>query len=231
MAVRSFRSLAFCTGALGALALTQACADDGVSLHVTCPVPPTISSMDCTYDAASMLCVLEGVMNLASTGTYATELKVQSGLRARARDVPPQGEPNGVQVRSASVELRLPTGERLDFQADADGKKIENPFNVVVSGYITPGGSNIVGVQMVTAAHAVKLWTSAQDSTPRYPQIVAAVKIQGRTDGMEDVESGEWLWPIHLVSLSPLRADKRCQADAPSCGRIGQDGFAAVCID
>src|SRR4051812_15646358 len=101
MAVRSFRSLAFCTSVFGALALAQGCADDGVSLHVICPVPPTIADMACTYDAASTLCQLAGVINLASTGTYAAELKVQSGLRARARDVPPQGEPNGVQLHSA----------------------------------------------------------------------------------------------------------------------------------
>lgn len=232
MAVRSFRSLAFCTSVLGALALTQGCVDDGVSLHVICPIPATITDKSCTWDPATMLCVNEGIMNLAATDSYSTELKVESGLRARARAVPPQGEPNGVQVRSATVELRLTTGELLGFQAGADGKPVLNPFEIPVSGYVAPEGLGAMTVLMVTPAHAAQLRTGTGSNKPMYPEIVAAVKLKGRTNGQEDVESGEYVWPIRLIGQSLFRADAQCQPGIPFCGSgIGQDMFAYVCVD
>src|SRR4051812_39577672 len=113
MAARGARSLAFVKGALGTLILTQACVDDGVSMHVICSIPPEIGDDSCTWDAAGDTCTVEGVLNTRTAAYYRMSLRVESGLTARARAVPPLAEPNGLQLHSASIELRNTSGATL----------------------------------------------------------------------------------------------------------------------
>ena len=233
MAVRSFRSLALCMSALGALALTHGCVDDGVSLHVICPIVPSFDGTSCTYDPDATTCVAEGALNVQLAKSYSTAFRIQSGLRPRARDVPPVSEPNGMQIRSAKIELRLPSGEVIeDFGTEGNPPKpVLNPFEVAASGYVPAGGMAAVQLLLLTQAHVRALVDSAM--SPKFPEIVAAVKVKGRTNGQEDVESGEYIWPIRLLGRSPHKADRLCVGDvADACpGQLGTDSFASTCID
>lgn len=227
---RGYEMFASCALALGAQAAVG-CTDDGVTMHVVCTIPPEVEEGNCTFDSASETCVLNGVMNLLATQTYTQFVAVESGLKPRVRDVPPQGETNGAQVTGARVELRTPAGARignLSYLGGADGAtaiSVPNPFNVVASGYVPPGGRAAVGVVMITPAHAAALAQSGAE------QIVAAVQLLGKTDGEVEFESGEFSWPIRLISASPSRADNQCIVIEEVCGSLlGQDGFALACL-
>ncbi|MDB4985265.1 MAG: hypothetical protein JWN04_443 [Myxococcaceae bacterium] len=230
MAARSLRSRALAMSAVGTLVFTQGCVDDGVSLHVICPIVPTISADACIYDPSSGACLGTGIMNLGSASHYELNLRVESGLKPRARDVPPQGEPNGLQVRSATVELRTTLGEKLAFGTDANGMPIDNPFEVAVAGYIPPAGSAAINVTIVTPAHAEQLYDAK--NVPIRPQIVAGVKIKGKTNGQVDVESGEYVWPVLLTFKSSKKVENSACITKPYCaGSVGTDAFADVCTE
>ncbi|MDB4974319.1 MAG: hypothetical protein JWN48_2660 [Myxococcaceae bacterium] len=233
MAVRRLRSLALSMGALGTLLVMQGCADDGVSLHVICPIVPMLMGKTCVYDPTSTTCVSEGLLNLGSANSYNLFVKVDSGLKPRAREVPPQSEPNGLQVTSATVELRLPTGEVLGFVGkDKSNKDIKNPSEVPATGYIPPAGSAAVSVTLISEAQVAQLLdTSKQPSVPKFPQLIASIKIKGTTNGQQEVESGEWVWPIRLDYASPLVADAECSKMDFCRSSVGQDFYAYSCID
>ena len=80
MAARGCGVFAYCALALVSAGGVSGCVDDGVSLHVTCPVVPTVDNGVCTFDPEADTCVLEGVMNVLATTTYNPVLSVQSGL-------------------------------------------------------------------------------------------------------------------------------------------------------
>lgn len=199
-----------------ALAGLQGCVDDGVSLHVICPIFPTIDDNVCVYDPQGEGCVLEGVMNLQLTNIYKQSLRVESGLKPRERDVPPRGEPNGIMVRSAKVDIRLPSGERIKFN------NVENPFRVVSSGYIPPESTGVVSLTLITPSHAAELAGIVNNVS----QIVLGVTVEGRTAGDQEIQAGEYVWPVRLLNGFPNGV---C-SDIEYCpSSKGQDDFATVC--
>lgn len=216
MAARSFGLLARCASALISLAGWSACADDGVSLHVICPIFPEIEDGVCTYEAAGDACVHEGLMNLALTEVYKQSFRVESGLKPRERTVPPRGETNGIQIRSALVDVRLPSGERPPPEG------FPNPFRVVTSGYIAPEAMGIVSVELLTPQHYDGLLDLLGDG---YSQIVIRVEIEGIASGGQDIKAGEYAWPVRLLNVSPPPC-----APIPYCSSSkGQDQFALAC--
>ena len=70
------------------------------------------------------------------------------------------------------------------------------------SGYVEPAGDAIVGVSAIDANYlqALSAATGLQD-------VVLAIKLHGKTNGDEDVDSGEFLWPLRLRGCpgSPTR--------------------------
>jgi hypothetical protein len=226
MAARQWMSLAL--GWIGLAASATGCTDDGVSLHVICPIPPAISDDACTWDPGSDLCVAEGVMNLTTATTYRLSLRVQSGLKARMRDIPVVAEPNGMYIDRARVELRVPDGAVIRGlkRKNSDGTftDVPNPYSVSASGYVAPAGNAIVGVTVLGPEQTAALSSGALQ------QVVVAVKLHGKTNGQEDVDSSEFLWPIDLIKASPYEADRQCVSGRAFC-TLGQDEGAYVCID
>jgi hypothetical protein len=223
MAVRQWMSRAL--GLIGLTALATACTDDGVSLHTICPIPPDVSEDGCTWDSGSTLCVAEGVLNLHPdvATQYRLNLKVESGLTARARDVPPLGETNGLQITHAKVEIRNPDGKIIEFRwTDDQGKvhTLDNPFSVSASGYLAPRGTAIVPVVAVGPEYIE--WLRTVDKLT-LPQIAVAVQLHGTTAGSQEVESDEFSWPITLIDTACIAGIKSCASTA------GQDGFALAC--
>jgi hypothetical protein len=219
-------------GAMGTLCAAQGCVDDGVSMHVICSILPEVDENGCTWAADGELCVAEGVLNVRSAANYRMALRVESGLKARSREVPPQGEPNGVQITSATVELRSADGARLAFVAndagtpakDAMGKDVTNPYRALATGYLPPNGVNFTTIVVIPHEMIVRLDPNA------FTQIVASIKLNGVTNGGLDVESSEFLWPIRLTATSPVKMEGQCGVYEMSCSSlIGQDQFANIC--
>lgn len=223
MAARRLRGFARFVGALVVLGSAPGCTDDGVSLHVICPIFPEISDNACKYEPDSEACVAEGVMNVQSTDTYRLNLSVESGLKPRTRDVPPRGESSGIQLLSAKVELRFPSGDRINF----DDPRVPNPYEVPAAGYIEPGGRAATSIVAIDPTHAARLKTNSVGFPPVIPQVVVALKLKGKTNGDTSVESGEYSWPIRLVSIDPRGTS--CQAMDYCVQSFGQDGFASAC--
>ena len=232
MAARSLGCLALVASALGALVGAPGCVDDGVSLHVICPIYPTIEDDACLFEADGEICVAEGVLNLAVSTHYTMELRVESGLKPRERDIPPQGEPNGIQVRSAVVELRDVSGAAIRFPRVALNEELmtpeipqqPNPFTVVASGYVDPEGLSAIAITVIPDQLGERLRTIVGES-----QIVASITMKGTTNGAQEIEAGEYLWPIRLINR-PLEVE--CQDVDDYCvSMLGQDGFAQVCPD
>jgi hypothetical protein len=225
MAVRGSGVMAYSALALVASGALTGCTDDGVSLHVICPIVPEIEDNQCTYAADSDTCVLEGVMNLQATTTYGQVLRVESGLKPRARDVPPQSETNGIQVQGAEVELRTPDGRRIDFSG------LSNPFSVTATGFVAPGGFAVVGLDLIQPPYWAQLKSgAAETTTPLLAKVVAAIQLWGNTNGSVSVEAGEYLWPIRLISVNPFSSGGDCVTGIEVCGgSFGQDGFAVAC--
>jgi hypothetical protein len=219
MAARQRMSVAL--GVIGLAALATGCTDDGVSLHAICPIPPEIEEDACIFDPSSDVCVGEGVLNVSSATSYGMNLKVESGLKPRMRDVPVLAEPNGVQITQAEVELRVFNGDVIDFNDD----KLPNPYLVAASGYADPQGLAAVTVTIIGREYV----DFFRDKS--LTQIVAAVKLHGITNGHEEVESGEFNWPIRLIKRSPLRSNNECYVGEFCANSLGQDGFAELCSD
>jgi len=232
MAARSFRDLAHVASGLLALLGAAGCVDDGVSLHVICPIFPEIEEDACTYDAQGEECLLEGVVNLAAGTGYQMNLRVESGLTARERQVPPQGEPNGMQITGASVELRDASGARLKFAPVREGDRdveVPNPYSVVATGYIAPGSFGAVTVPAIDARHLSQFIAGAPPAAPKLSQIVVAVKLKGKTSGDTSIDGGEYTWPVRLVNLDTRAAQKQCRPIGYCSGSFGQDLYAEAC--
>ncbi|MEY4510668.1 MAG: hypothetical protein RLZZ450_2790 [Pseudomonadota bacterium] len=195
-------------------------------MHVICSIFPDVDENGCTWSADGELCVAEGVLNVRSAANYRMALRVESGLKARSRDVPPQGEPNGVQITSATVELRTSDGARLGLAST-----IDNPYDALATGYLPPNGVNFTTIVVIPNEIVDRLKTASDPRTGvLISQIVAAIKLKGVTNGGLKVESSDFLWPIRLSRTSPAKGENECVEYENSCtALIGQDGFANIC--
>ncbi len=230
--MRSWRSLALVASVLGALGGAQGCADDGVSLHVICPIFPTVQDSVCTFDPAGEGCVAEGVMNIAVTDHYSMELRVESGLKAHTSDVPVRGETNGLQIRSAEVEIRYTSGDRIGFippDAHPEWGSLPNPFTVPASGYLAPLGRDAVALTVIDQDYGKWLKQTKDDGmgniAPLEPEIMVSIKMKGVTNGNVAVEGGEYIWPIRLT----YEKAESCVKVDYCAGMLGQDFSANAC--
>ena len=214
----------FCACVLGAVAQLGGCADDGVSAHVICAIEPEVEDNVCTYDVAGDTCLLSGVMNVAATGYYRQNLRVESGLKPRVRDVPPQSETARIALQSAKVELRSTRGERIDFERP----DLPNPYRVTATGFIPPGGVGASSVTLIAPNYAAALAAKLQLQGGSL-QIVIAVTLDGETDGQTSVSSGEFVWPVTLINVSSDPVDNDCRKVESCAGSFGQDNFATAC--
>ncbi len=206
-------------GLLGA----AGCTDDGASLHVVCPIRAEIEGDTCVYSATSEECEFTGVLNLSAATHYGAALSVESGLTARASDIPPRPEPNRLALNGGKVELRKVNGAPISFGA------LPNPYSFVGSGTVEPGGRGVMSVTLIPKAYTDLLRENSLAGDAALDQIIVVVKVKGRTDGEVDVESNEWQWPVRLISTSPVRGSG-CVDISYCLSRQGMDGFATACL-
>lgn len=210
---------------LGVLAVALGCADDGVSMHIVCPIYPEISDTMCTFDASNETCVSTGVMNLAATKRYKLVLRVASGLKPRIREAPVRGETNATYLKSANIELRVPSGERLPLK-NAKGEMLPNPYTALTTGYLTPGGSTAALVTIIDEQLSQYLYPVVNgQNRPLVPQIIVLVKIHGETLGKEQVSTDEFTWALQLESHTA----SECIEIDYCYDLFGQDDYARAC--
>ncbi len=208
---------------LGAIA-GSGCTDDGTSLHIECNLAPEVEEGGCVWSESSA-CVFDGRLNVRSATNYLAAFKVTSGLQPRQSASPPRPEPNGIQLREAEVELRLPNGSKVPLG------RLPNPYTLVGTGYVEPEGTGFMQVELIPPAYVDELRAQEASDKPN-GQIVAAIKIRGRTDGQVDVETSNFLWPIRLLYRSPVAGDGQCllYEDGICLSLAGVDGFAEACL-
>jgi hypothetical protein len=225
---RSWLKITSFAAALGAWGAAGCSHDDGTALHVICAIKPTISSDTCTFDPAGTSCVFDGVLNLEASDHYTEVLQVQSGLAARASSAStatPHVEPNRMSLLGGTVEIRKPDGSPLKFSHG-----LKNPYPFLGSGSVPPGGTGAMTVTLLPAEYVAQLRQNAGAGKDALEQIDLAVVIHARTDGEISIKSGEWFWPVRLISQSPVSGDGECQ-DIDYCLSLGGiDDFATACL-
>lgn len=204
--------------------LLGSCVADSVSLRITCSIVP---DDDCTYTTSGK-CYLDGGLNLGSVNDrYQTVLLVTNGLKGRARDVPPQAEPNGVSLTEFEVEVTDSAGRKPKF-----ARALPNPFTVKASGVtIEPGDDALVGAELLPRAYVIALRDLYATQRPGSAGTVyLSVIARGRTWGDVPVESAPWPWTVQLLSLSEQAEVGQCFVYEDTVCTLGQDGWRQACF-
>jgi len=214
-------------GVVAAASLSaSACTDDGVSLHIECNASPDVSDTGCTW-AADGECTVDGRMNLRGATSYYAAFRVASALKSRKSTSPPRSEPNGIQLREAEVELRSPDGRRIGFP-----NGLPNPYTLVSSGYVPPESTGLIQLELVPPAYVDGLRVLEQDASTAIGQLIASIKVRGKTDGQVEIQTAAFDWPIRLVSKSPIAEDGECfvSEDGFCTTLAGVDAFSETCL-
>jgi hypothetical protein len=213
-----FRSRSIQGALLLSLASTPAlgsCVADSVSLRISCNIVP---ESDCTYESGGA-CYLDGALNLASSrNRYHAVLLVANGLKSRARDVPPQAEPNGVTVKELEIEVTDSAGRKPNFRT------YPNPFTVQATGTVEPGEDAPVGAELLPAPYIAALRELKLSS------VRLSIIARGKTWGNVEVESAAWPWSIQLISVSEDPSSTECVQVKDDICTLGQDRWANACI-
>lgn len=212
-------------GLVAPLAMTSACTEDGAGLHIECNIAPEVSENGCLWDSSSEACVFDGRLNVNAASSYVAGFRVVSGLKPRVSTSPPRAEPNGIQLSEAEVELRSPGGAKLPTG------NLPNPYTLVTTGYVSPGGTGLLQVELLPPTYVALLRDQENDSDTAFGQIVAAVTVRGKTDGQVEVETAPYYWPIRLITTSPVIDDGTCIVVEEICSSLrGIDAFADACL-
>ena len=202
----------------------SACADNESSIFIRQVVVP--SSSDCLYTAdPGGTFMSHGTMDLAFAREYWAGLLIGNQL---------------VQ-RGASENLRVETSR---FRAEGAEVKIETTdgglvqsFTVPVAGFADPGTGSTPGWGVVSAVLIDAGTGNALAANPVFEpgvrsdlvsRVIAVVKVFGRTLGGQDVESGEFRFPINicygcLVSFPPEASDP-ASLTQPNCLGVSESG-------
>ena len=206
---------------LGAPILAS-CADDSVSLRVTCAIIPEVDENICTFEADGA-CLLEGKLNILSATYYHGTLSMTNGLSPRERDIPVQGETNGIEVREFEIEVLNTAGGRIRFSG------LPNPFTVKTSGWIPVGGAGVASGEFLPTGYVNQIAAAEMGDNP-LGQIVVSVIARGWTQGDVEVETAPWQWPIRLFQINPRSRDQ-CVIFEDGVCNPGQDNYVAACAD
>jgi hypothetical protein len=195
------------------------CVADSVSLRVSCNIAP---ESDCSYEEGGN-CYLDGAMNLASTrDRYHAVLLVSNGLKPRARDVPPQSEPNGVTVRELEIEVTDSAGRKPSLGS------LPNPFTVQATGDVKPGEDAPVGAELLPAPY-IRALKALNSSGRALSSVRLSIIARGKTWGDVDVESASWPWTVQLVTASERPEAQECVVYDDDVCTLGQDKWTYAC--
>lgn len=204
-------------GAIGVGA--SACADNESSIFIRQVLVP--SSSDCSYTAdPGSTARLEGVMDLAFTRQYTAGLLIGNQLVERGSSDLLRAETSRFRAEGAEVEIETTAGDLLQS------------FTVPVSGFADPGSGTSPGWGVVSAvlidsetgAGLASGFTQGERSSV-VGRVVVVARVFGRTIGGQEIESGEFRFPISvcygcLVSFPPEATDPL--QTRPNCANTGE---------
>jgi hypothetical protein len=223
--------------AMGAGALTPACADNDQSIFIRDVLAPPSNRQNgtCVYtpDPTATM-ISEGVLDVGLSQVYNVMLIVGSQMIQRGDSINTRAESNRVHINGATVKV-----------TDANGSKTYGDFSTLGSGFLDTQLNNIpgwglAGVSAIDAPTGAKIAAELTAFGPE-KQVVANIKLFGKTLGGVDLESGEFQFPIKvckgcLIDFStgqdPTVQGRNCAlppaaagtsaAAAPPC-QVGQD--------
>lgn len=178
--------------------LGSACADNESSLFIRgCKLR---SGDDCSVDnEVSGTYVSKGFVDAAFYKEFYCDLLVGNQVVQRGSSDQLRTETSRIELYEADVRVVDLGGDPVAYQ---DGSSVE--FTVPITGFVDPGsgsdpGYGLASVTMLDGGSLVSLRGSLaapQDRT----EVIAYVKVRGRTLGGQELESPEWPLPISACS-------------------------------
>lgn len=158
-----------------------------------------IKSNDCTAtpEAAARL-QASGIVDLTLRSSYKAVLLVGSQLTQRGSREQLRTETARLRIEGAEVELDDANGTPLNLGSAA------NPFSVISTGFAHPAAGTEPGYGSVF----VDLIPGSVSASVRNGVVLAKVRVFGTTLGDQEIESGEFTFPIQvcrgcLISYPP----------------------------
>lgn len=201
-----------------AMVSISACADNEASIFIRQVVVP--SSSDCSYAAdPGGTFFSHGVMDLAFSREYWAGLLIGNQLVKRGSSEVLRVETSRFRAEGAEVQIET-----------TDGAVVQS-FTVPVAGFADPSSGTDPGWGVVTAVLIDAGTGNALAANPAFEpgvrsdlvsRVIAVVKVFGRTLGGQEIESGEFRFPISicygcLVSFPPEATDPSATLPQPNC--------------
>ncbi len=204
----------------------SACADNETSIFIR-QVQTPAASPACGYTAdPSSEYYTMGKLDLAFRTEYVAGLLVGNQLVARG---------SSEQIRSESSRVRL---EGSDVRIEKTDGSLIAQYSFPAAGFADAASGTQPGWGMVTTVlvnsetgKALASTFTAGERSATVGRIVAVVKVFGKTLGGQDVQSGEFRFPIEvcygcLVSF-PAGAYEPTAGPPPNCMNLGETGTGA----
>lgn len=181
----------------GALAIIpSACADNDQSIFVRSVLAPPQNRQNggCTYTAdPTAATISEGTLDIALRRQYDPMLLAASQMIQRGDPNNTRAESNRVHINGATVRV-----------TDANGGEIAE-FSTLGSGNLEPQlnntpGFGVVSITAIDQPTAAKIAPLIGRPVFDYKQVVANIKLFGKTLGGVDLESGEFQFPIKVCN-------------------------------
>jgi hypothetical protein len=190
--LRITRTVALSTLALGAS--LSGCADNESSLFVegmlSLPASDCVARPDAEAEFLS-----QGVMDLEFTNSYVAAVQV-------GNQITEQGNREKLRTETSRMHLEGATGTVFDVDQS------EHSFDAIATGFVHPASGTTPGV---TAMFVQLVNDEVSDELSGEGQIVVRFRVFGTTLGWEEVESGEYDFPISVcrgcLIEYPLAAD------------------------
>lgn len=207
-----------------------ACADNESSIFIRQVLAPAGDSCSYTADPGGAA-YMEGTLDLAFRREYRAGLLVGSQLVQRGA---------GEKLRTETSRFRV---EGTEIRIETTDGAVVKEYTVPTSGFVDPAsgttpGWGVVGSVLIDSDTGASLSGSfvAGERSPTIGRVVSVVKVFGTTLGGQEIQSGEFRFPISvcygcLVSFPPEAADpaqplpncKGTAASSTSACFLGQD--------
>lgn len=217
--VRNIFGLVFAVaGSVLVAGVAPGCADNESSLFIRqIQVPQASAGGGCKVDSSpTSTARMTGVLDVAIGSQYEAALLVGNQLVDR-------GSRNDLKTETSRIRLE---GSEV-YVTDSSGRQIAGPYTVPGTGFIDPasGANASYGVlhSVLVDSVAVAKLKSELSAQPRgtVRRVTAHVRVFGRTLGGQEVDSGEWAFPLEvcygcLVSYPP-EANNQTLQPQPNC--------------
>lgn len=187
--------------------MAPACADNESSLFIRAVQVPDEM---CVFPAPGTedIGLLNGILDVRIRSTYVAAMIVGNQLVRRGDEEQIRTETSRIHLYAADVTV-LDSGQSAIQRSDGS----EASFEVPVTGFVDPGGGTEPGYGTAAALFVDSATTDqlrAQIGAGGQADIIVSVIIRGRTLGGNELESGEFQFPIKVCDgclLLPSAAD------------------------